>query len=229
MIINWLIYHKGSIHSLPIKWYQSQGHGFESWKCQCERGIVRGTTIWLPTTTLKTGLCGVMSNAIKYLGVLSLSPVGLEVEWHSSRSDKEPSFTAWERVTEGSLAEMTGGVVGEALLVCYAPAGVTSFWGVGISARVGTDSQTLSVWAFSLIGLGLGEGIGALVGAPCAIAEVDSMALAIMSTPSKKPSTGMRIAAETSSLVGWKIKRGSGSIEKQKQKRRKKRKKEDEC
>ena len=50
--------------------------------------IVGGTTIWLPTTSLKTGLYGVMSNAIKDLSVFSLSPIGFEVEWHSSQFDK---------------------------------------------------------------------------------------------------------------------------------------------
>ena len=49
----------------------------------------------------------------------------------------------WERVMKGSLVDMTGGVAGEALLVCDAPVGVTSFQGVGISTEVGTDSPTL--------------------------------------------------------------------------------------
>ena len=62
------------------KWYQSQGHGFESWECNCERGIVGRTTSWLPTTTLKTGLRGMMSNAIKDLSVSSSSPIDFEVE-----------------------------------------------------------------------------------------------------------------------------------------------------
>ena len=47
------------------KWYRSQGHGFESWECHCNEGIVRGTTIQLPTIILKTGPWSVMSNAIK--------------------------------------------------------------------------------------------------------------------------------------------------------------------
>ena len=55
------------------KWYQSQGHGFESWECHCERGIVGGTTTWLPTTTLKIGSHGVMLNAIKDLSVFSIT------------------------------------------------------------------------------------------------------------------------------------------------------------
>ena len=29
-------------HSWFDKWYQSQGHGFESWECHCEGGIVGG-------------------------------------------------------------------------------------------------------------------------------------------------------------------------------------------
>ena len=47
-----------------------------------------GAIIWLPKTTLKTGLRGVISNAIKDLSVSSLSPIGFEVEWHSSQPDK---------------------------------------------------------------------------------------------------------------------------------------------
>ena len=83
------------------KWYQSQSHGFESRKCHCEGGIIGGTTIWLPITTLKTSLRGVMSNAIKDLSVLFLSPIGFEVEWHSSRSIKwyqshDHMFESWE-------------------------------------------------------------------------------------------------------------------------------------
>ena len=70
------------------KWYQSQGHGFESWECHCEEGIIGGTIIWLPTTTLKTDPHSVMSNTIKDLNVSSSSPIGFEVEWHSSRSDR---------------------------------------------------------------------------------------------------------------------------------------------
>ena len=62
------------------KWYQSQGYGFESRECNCEGGIVRGTTSWLPTTILKTGLRGVMSNAIKDLSVSSSSSIDFEVE-----------------------------------------------------------------------------------------------------------------------------------------------------
>ena len=43
-----------------------------------------GITIWLPTTTLKIGPRGVMSNAIKDLSLPSSSLIGFEVEWHSS-------------------------------------------------------------------------------------------------------------------------------------------------
>ena len=69
------------------KWYQSQDHGFELRECHCEEGIVGGITIWLPTTTLKTGPLGMMSKVIKDLSMSSSSPIGFEVEWHSSRSD----------------------------------------------------------------------------------------------------------------------------------------------
>ena len=36
------IMHMGAGHD---RWYQSQGHGFESRECHCEGGIVRGSTI----------------------------------------------------------------------------------------------------------------------------------------------------------------------------------------
>ena len=55
------------------KWYQSQGHEFESRECHCEGGIVGGTTIWLSTTTLKISPRGVMSNAIKDLSVFLIT------------------------------------------------------------------------------------------------------------------------------------------------------------
>ena len=64
------------------KWYQIQGHGFKSRECHCKRGIVGGTTIWLPTTTLKISLPGVMSNTIKDLSVSFSSQIDFEVEWH---------------------------------------------------------------------------------------------------------------------------------------------------
>ena len=76
--------------SLSDKWYQSQGHEFESWECYCKRGIVGGAIIWYPTTTLKTGLGGVMSNIIKDLSMFFPSPIGFEVEWYNSRSDNKP-------------------------------------------------------------------------------------------------------------------------------------------
>ena len=47
-----------------------------------------GITIWLPTTTLKTGPQSVMLKAIKNLRVSSSSPISFEVKWHSSWSDK---------------------------------------------------------------------------------------------------------------------------------------------
>ena len=60
-------------NSWSDKWYQSQGHGFESRECYCERGIVGGTTIWLPTTTLKIGPCGMMSKTIKDLSIFLIT------------------------------------------------------------------------------------------------------------------------------------------------------------
>ena len=69
------------------KWYQNQGHGFKSWVCHCKGGIIGGTTISLPTTTLKIGPYGVMSKVIKNLSVFFSSPIGFDVEWHSSQSD----------------------------------------------------------------------------------------------------------------------------------------------
>ena len=53
-----------------------------------ERVVVGGTTTKLPTTTLKTGLHGVMLNAIKDLSVSFSSPIGFKVKWHNSRSNK---------------------------------------------------------------------------------------------------------------------------------------------
>ena len=55
--------------------------GVSLWERDCW-----GTTIWLHTTTLKTGPCSVMLNAIKDLSVSSSSPIGFEVKWHSSQS-----------------------------------------------------------------------------------------------------------------------------------------------
>ena len=62
------------------KWYQSQGHGFKSRECNCKGGILGGTTSWLPPTTIKTGLRGVKSNAIKDLSVSFSSPIDFKVE-----------------------------------------------------------------------------------------------------------------------------------------------------
>lgn len=61
---------------------------------------------------------------------------------------EEPSFTAWERATKGSLANLTRGVAGEVLSIWDALVGVTSFLGVGILARMGEDSPltTPSAW-----------------------------------------------------------------------------------
>ena len=114
----------------------------------------------------------------------------------------EPSFTAWERPTKGLLAGMTEGIAGEAPLICDAYAGVTSFRGVGILAGIGMDSPTFSAWVLSSIGTGLGGGMGASVGAPYEAAEAEAMASAMISASSKKPSTGVPIAAGTSPLVG---------------------------
>jgi len=90
---------------------------------------------------------------------------------------------------KGSLVEMTGGIVGEALLVCDALAGVTSFHGVGVSAEMRADSPTLSAWALSSTDIGLGGEMGASTRAPCAVVEIEGMASATMSV-------------ETSPLVG---------------------------
>ena len=64
------------------------------------------------------------------------------------------------------------------------------------------DLPTLSAWVLSLIGTSLVGGIGALSGAPFAAVEVDAMASATVSAPSKKPSKGMPVAAGTSPLMG---------------------------
>ena len=64
------------------------------------------------------------------------------------------------------------------------------------------DSPTFSAWVLSLTGIGLGGGMGASVGAPYEVAEAEAMASAMISASSKKPSTGVPIAAGTSPLVG---------------------------
>ena len=69
---------------------------------------------------------------------------------------------------------------------------------VGIEA----NSPTLLVWALFSTGPGLGEGIGVLTGAPYVVAKVKAMASAIMFALSKKPSMGMPMATQTSSVVG---------------------------
>ena len=97
---------------------------------------------------------------------------------------------------------MTGGIAGEAPLICDAYAGVTSFRGVGILAGIGMDSPTFSAWVLSLTGIGLGGGMRASVGAPYEVAEAEAMASAMISASSKKPSAGVPIAAGTSPLVG---------------------------
>ena len=64
------------------------------------------------------------------------------------------------------------------------------------------DSPTLSVWALSSIGPSLCEGIGASAGTPYAAVGVEAMGSTIISAPSKKPSMGVPMVAETSSVVG---------------------------
>lgn len=76
---------------------------------------------------------------------------------------------------KGSLAEMTRSVAGEALPVYDAPAGVTFFHRVGVSAGMGADSPTLLAWALSSTGIGFGGRMGALVGALCAAVETKGM------------------------------------------------------
>lgn len=68
--------------SCSMNWFKRVGI-FYLWGQTC-----CGTTIWLPTTTLKTSSRGVMLNVIKDLSVSSSSPISFEVKWRSSRSDK---------------------------------------------------------------------------------------------------------------------------------------------
>ena len=75
-------------NSRSDKWYQSQGLEFELLKCHCDGEMAGGTTMWLPTPTLKTCSHGVMLKVIKDLIVSSSSPFAFNVEWHSSRFDK---------------------------------------------------------------------------------------------------------------------------------------------
>ena len=64
------------------------------------------------------------------------------------------------------------------------------------------NSPTLSIWALSLMGLGLAEGIEVLAGTPYVAAEVEAMASVTVSTPLKKPSLGVAMATKISSVVG---------------------------
>ena len=73
-------------------------------------------------------------------------PAELRIE-DGVTNNEEPSFTAWERATKGSLADITKGVVGEVLSVWDTLAGVTPFWGVGISAGIGVDSPVITLLA----------------------------------------------------------------------------------
>ena len=109
------------------KWYQSQGHRFESLELHCEGGIVRDFTIrsntnglglWLnaikdlcplilhrlvvgwiahsPTNGIKVKVMGSSYGSVIVRGdhnLTSSSPIGFEVEWYSSWSDK----TFWNK------------------------------------------------------------------------------------------------------------------------------------
>ena len=84
-IINWFW---GGVAQLTVQQMISEPRSWvrvtrmSLWGMDCWR-----TTIWLPTTTLKTGSHVVMSNTIKNFSVSSSSPIGFKVEWHSSRFD----------------------------------------------------------------------------------------------------------------------------------------------
>ena len=84
-IINWFW---GGVIQLTVRQMVSEPRSWVQvtrmslWGMDCWR-----TTIWLPTTTLKTGSHVVMSNTIKNFSVSSSSPIGFKVEWHSSRSN----------------------------------------------------------------------------------------------------------------------------------------------
>ena len=97
------------------KSYQGQGHEFELRECHCEGRIVRRTTIWLPATTLKSSPRGMMSNVIKYLNMSSSSPIGFEVQWHTSQSDRNSHN--WRRIFSISSGNMqTNALVMPAIL-----------------------------------------------------------------------------------------------------------------
>ena len=100
------------------KWYQSQGHGFKLRECHCEGGIVGETIIWLFTTTLKTGMCGVMLNAIKDLSVFFSSPIGFEVKWHSLRSNSIFWKYVWVHI-DLLLWKIASTKCGPNLIFCY--------------------------------------------------------------------------------------------------------------
>ena len=76
-------------HSLRSdKWYQSQGHGFESRECHCEGEIVGGDHNLTPYNYSKNRFAWHdVEYQKKKLSVSYSSPIGFEVEWHSSWSD----------------------------------------------------------------------------------------------------------------------------------------------
>lgn len=78
----------------------------------------------------------------------ALSPwvAKLEIEDRVTTSE-EPSLTTWEKATKGLLANMTGGVVREVLLIKDTLARVTPLWRVRISARIKMDSPIITLSA----------------------------------------------------------------------------------
>ena len=76
--------------------------------------------------------------------LLGLAKLGIE---DGVITNEKPSFTAWERATKWSLADITKGVVGEVLSVLDTLVGVTPFWGVAISAGIGVDSLVTTLSA----------------------------------------------------------------------------------
>ena len=93
------------------------------------------------------------------------------------------------------------------LSIWDASAGVTPFWGVGISTGIKANSPvvTLSAWVLSSVEMGSDGGIEALVEAPyvAAVVEAEAIASATTSGPSKKPFIGALAIAGASLLMGW--------------------------
>ena len=79
---------KKNIPKIDLWLSQSGRQSFHVLIITSNKLVLKGNTIWLPRTTLKTGQRGVMLKAIKKLSVSSSSPIGFEVKWHSLRSDK---------------------------------------------------------------------------------------------------------------------------------------------